>query len=461
MKSKVFLFAAILLFAAGANAQKGIDIGTPYGSGADSIRCLTNLNLFGPEAKAGNYENAYPYWKMAYEECPGSNRNIYLYGVNIINWLIEKETDAAKKDAHFDELMKLYDNRVKYFGNDPTYSKDWIIGKKAEAYNQYKGDNSDYTLMYKWLGDILDEFKEKTDGNAIAYYMFASLKLVVSDIEKYKTQYIEDFIKCSALLDTQIAAAKSANNEKDANNLIIRKSEIEKNFGGSGAADCNVLQSVYAPKVEERKTDLNFLKETMTLLRRIDGCNESDLFLTIAEYVYNITPTAESAMGLGTKAYNNKDYATAEKYYNEAIGMTEDSDIKADLYYYIAAMAYSQSQYQKVKQLCQRSIAEKSNIGKAYFLIAQAYAAGYKNIFPDDPVRTKCVFIAVIDKLEKARQVDPSLSGDVSKQITKYREYLPTNEEIFMHPELDFEKPLVIGGWINETVILPAQKRKN
>ncbi len=53
MKIKVLLIAAACLWTLGAYAQKGVDNGTQFGSGEDGIRCITNISLFVPYAKAG------------------------------------------------------------------------------------------------------------------------------------------------------------------------------------------------------------------------------------------------------------------------------------------------------------------------------------------------------------------------------------------------------------------------
>ena len=49
MKIKVLLLAAgCSMMAFGAYAQKGVDTGTPFGSGEDSVRCITNIARNGP-----------------------------------------------------------------------------------------------------------------------------------------------------------------------------------------------------------------------------------------------------------------------------------------------------------------------------------------------------------------------------------------------------------------------------
>ena len=281
--------------------------------------------------------------------------------------------------------------------------------------------------------------------------MFSSFKLLQGDLDKYKGQYVNDFLNCSAILDAQLAVAQAANIEKDIEGATARKADIEQNFAGSGAADCDILQSIYASKVEENKENLVFLKETMTLLRRL-GCREADVYIAASEYAYKIEPTAESALGLGGKAYNEKEYSTAEKYFNEAIGMTEESELKSDLYVALGAMALQQSQYSKARDYARKCLAEKSDQGKAYIIIAQCYAATAKTIFPDDPVLTKCVYYAVVDKLEKARQIDPVNAKEASRLISTYSQYFPSKEDVFMHPSINAGDSFTIGGWINEVV---------
>lgn len=231
MKMKGILVVAGLWAAvAGANAQKGVDNGTKYGSGEDSIRCLTNISLFVPYAKVNNFQDAYPSWKIAYEECPAATKDIYLYGVRIMNWKIEQEKDATKREALINDLMAVYDKRIQYFGNDPKYGKDWIVGRKTQDYLSLKGDKADIPMVYGWLGQVLDEYKEKTDELAVSQYMFASHKMMEKDEAGHKAKFVQDFLKCSSIFDAQIKAAQAAGNQKLVDNLTAMKAGVEKGF---------------------------------------------------------------------------------------------------------------------------------------------------------------------------------------------------------------------------------------
>jgi hypothetical protein len=85
-------------------------------------------------------------------------------------------------------------------------------------------------------------------------------------------------------------------------------------------------------------------------------------------------------------------------------------------------------------------------------MIAQAYGAGGRNLFPNDAVLSKCIYYAVVEKLERARQLDPTIAADCNNLINQYSKGFPTKEEVFMHPSLEVGGTFTVGGWVNETV---------
>ena len=450
MKIKVLLIAAACSMGAlGAYAQKGVDNGTQFGSGEDSIRCITNISLFVPYAKAGNFKDAYDFWKIVYDECPAATKDIYLHGVKIMAWKIANEKDPAKKAALIDDLMGVYDKRVKYFGDDKRYGKDWIVSRKAQDYIQQMGDKADYNKLYNWLGEIINEYGDNTEALGVSLYMFASYQKMADD-PNHKGQYVEDYLKASKILDTQLQAAQAANNEKEVNNLTTFKTSVNGAFANSGAADCETLQNLYAPKVEESKSDLAALKEIVSLLRRV-RCQEIDAFFAAAAYAYELEPSADAAIGIAKRAVKNKEYDTAVKYFEEAANMETDPTSKAEDYYMIAVINLDQKNYSKAREYAKKAAATNTSYGQPYILIGQMYAATVKNVFPNDGVLARAAYNVAIDQWEKAKQVDESCVEEANKLIGTYRAHLPSTEEIFMHPDLEKGKSFTVGGWIGET----------
>lgn len=453
MKVKVLLTALIFSMGIfGAYAQKGVDNGTQFGSGEDSVRCITALSLYQPYAKSGNYADAIGPWTIAYEECPASHKDIYLYGVRIVGWEIANAKDPAQKDALIDKLMGVYDKRIKYFGDDNRYGKDWILSRKAADYLQYKADDADPQLIYNWTKEAVDEYGENTEPLAVSLYMFSSLRLLANNPD-HKAKYIEDYLKSTAILDAQIVQAKASNNEKALETLTTYKTPIDAGFAGSGAADCETLQNMFADKVEQNSTDMEYLQETLALLKRV-RCTDIDVYIAASRYLHLNNPTAESAVGLGKQAVRDKDYDLAIKYFEEAANLETDDNSKADDYYMIALLMFEQNNYSRARQYANKALEFNPNYGSAYILIGNMYAATAKSVYPNDQVLMKVVYYAAIDKFERARQVDPEVADNANRLISTYRAHLPSTEDIFMHPEVEKGKQFTIGGWINERVTI-------
>lgn len=137
-------------------------------------------------------------------------------------WKIAQEKDPAKKNALIDDLMGVYDKRVKYFGNDRRYGKDWIVARKVQDYLAQTGDNADYNQAYTWLKEIVDEKGADTEALGLSLFSFSSMKKMLND-PNFKEQYIQDYLKVSAGLDAQLKAAQAANNQKEVNALSANR----------------------------------------------------------------------------------------------------------------------------------------------------------------------------------------------------------------------------------------------
>ncbi|MBR5238114.1 MAG: hypothetical protein IKV26_05310 [Paludibacteraceae bacterium] len=99
--------------------------------------CKVNLSLFVWYAKEKNYADAYEPWMKVYTECPSLSKNIYSLGVRILEWKIKQATTQEEFNVTFDQLMKLYDDRIKYFGNDSKKPTPVILEEKVSKYNEY------------------------------------------------------------------------------------------------------------------------------------------------------------------------------------------------------------------------------------------------------------------------------------------------------------------------------------
>ena len=152
MKSgNILLTIALTLGSSSLFAQTGAASGTRFGMGEDSLRCIQNISLYEPYAKQRNYKEALDYWELAFSECPAASKNLYIHGVNIVKWQISQEKDPAKLAALKEKLMNVYDQRIKYFGNDRQYPTERILGNKGVDYVAVYGKDADLDQAYEML----------------------------------------------------------------------------------------------------------------------------------------------------------------------------------------------------------------------------------------------------------------------------------------------------------------------
>ena len=210
------------------------------------------------------------------------------------------------------------------------------------------------------------------------------------------------------------------------------------------------MQAIYAPKIEANKTNLDYLKQVMKVMKML-GCTEAEAYFAASELAHAIEPTAETAIGCGYMYYKKGDFDKCISYFDNAIELEQDPIKKADYNYSAAAVCFSNKQLSKAKQYARKSIELNGENGKPYMLIAQMYASSPN--WSDEAALNKCVFFAVIDKLQKAKSVDPSCAEEADKLIRTYAGYTPKDEDLFF---IGLKKgdAVTIGGWIGETTTI-------
>jgi len=448
MKMLTALFA-LSLSATAVFAQKGVEDGSRFGHGQDSLNCLKNISIYTEYVKTNNFKDAYTSWKAVFDEAPWAQIATYTNGAKILRGLIAAEKDGTKQKEYFDLLMKVHDQRIQYLDKLNTLSKTKttkgdIMGAKAHDYFSMGGkDNNE---AYKMFAEAVAAEKQNLPYYVLMEFVDASARKVKAD-EAHKEQFVQDYIAAAGYATEALNAATKESAKK---NYQVAKDNIDAHFINSGVATCDNLQSIYAPKIEANKTNLDYLKQVMKVMKML-GCTEAEAYFAASELAHAIEPTAETAIGCGYMYYKKGDFDKCISYFNNAIELEQDPIKKADYNYSAAAVCFSNKQLSKAKQYAQSAIKLNGEWGKPYMLIAQMYASSPN--WSDEAALNKCVFFAVIDKLQKAKSVDPSCAEEADKLIRTYAGYTPKDEDLFFIG-LKKGSAVTIGGWIGETTVI-------
>lgn len=96
--------------------------------------------------------------------------------------------------------MGLYDNRIKYFGDDVKMPAAKILGNKANYYLAFNGKNADVDTAYMWLTESVTKLKDDADAKALVQWVNVSQKKFQAD-PNFKADYIANYMKGSEYID--------------------------------------------------------------------------------------------------------------------------------------------------------------------------------------------------------------------------------------------------------------------
>lgn len=410
--------------------------------------CILNTSLFSESVKNKQYADALGPWKQVYENCPNYNKAIYNSGQKIIKWQISEAKTEEERTALKNQLMKLYDDRIKWFGDDPRYPKAYILGLKAVDYCDLFTEDETKATAYPWIKESVTTLGAYSQIPMIDLLADVSNRLYKSDPEKYDEQYVEDYQLATDLL-TQISKDKTNENALAAKQY---KDHIDQIFALSGAANCSKLDELYQPIVAANLDNLETLSKVVMLYKRM-GCTESDVYFAAAEASHKLSPTEGSAVGCAKMCLKKKEYDDAVRYFEQAVELADDDYDKAD-YLFNIALIYSvnASTYSKSRDFARQALKYNSGMGKCYLLIGRLYASSkpYAND-AKGKILNKTVYWVAVDKFQQAKQIDPTCVEEANKLISTYSRHFPSKEERFDLPAEFNSGSFTVGGWIGET----------
>jgi tetratricopeptide (TPR) repeat protein len=427
MKRTVFLASMCILISVAAIAQPG------WNWPEDIDTAKEKNALYTDALKSNQFELAQKSHQWLLENAPDLNKSLYINGAKIYEGLAEKESDPAKKIAHQDKALEMYDLRIKHFGEEGK-----VLNRKALiAYKYHKGNKS----KYKELLDLFEKTfelngKKTLDNNLIGYMdVIRRYKLTKGDITD--EQIIEKYGEISDVIDFKIQQGKNVSK------LEKYQETIDSMLTQIVTVDCEFVEKNLGPKMKE-SGDLKIAKKVFQLM--LTGkCTDSPLFLESATILFEKEPEYGLAKVIALKYSSAGDHETAHTYYDKAIEYADDNLKKAEIHMSKAQLYSSQGKKAAARAEARKALAIDPSMKDAYVMIGDLYMQSYQECRKGvSKVDDRLVFIAAYNQYAKA--------GNSSRMNTA-KEQFPSIEEIF---ELGLKEGEVMncGCWINESVKL-------
>lgn len=425
------------------NPKYGVD-------SASRMECVKNISLYSEFYKQKNYKDALRPWRHVFYNCPKASKNTYVRGAKMYKTLASRETNAAARKAMVDTLMMVYDARIEHYGEEGKV----LSYKGSDLYTFYK--DTEIQQVADLLKKSLELSAGKSKSAVVTTYMQAVVALFKAEeieglgvIEAY-TLAVETLE--AGLVYNKALVAKGGKyakvGQKELDNVVTSLSNVDALFSESGAADCDALADIFAPKYEENADNVEWLKKITKLLNNYD-CTDKEIFAKSAEQLNKLEPSAEAAHNLARLFLKKQDYAKAIGYYEEATKLQEDSVTKALYYYEWSTLAMAQENYTQVRSLSNQAVKYNPADGRPYLMIGKAYASAKG--CGKESVEHNAVFWAAVDQFAKAKRVDSSLATQAGELIETYSKYFPNFEEWFMAIGTKEGDKYTVGCWINTT----------
>ena len=136
---------------------------------------------------------------------------------------------------------------------------------------------------------------------------------------------------------------------------------------------------------------------------------------------------------------------------NEANKLETVDSLKARNYYKLAYFSNELGRKSEARTHALKSVSLKADYGTPYILIATMYASsGCSQLTSPEGTLNNIAYWPAIDKLAKAKSVDPSVADAANKLIGRYSGGLPNAEQAFMIG-VTKGRTVTVGCWINET----------
>lgn len=440
---KVFLSIAVLLLA-GFSSISSAQSGDKFGNNKEA--CGRNYTIYHELYKNKNYTEAIPFWQNTIEICPELSLSLWKNGEKMYKSKIQDTPESQKREILIDSLLWIYDQRILFFGDNPKAGTGYVLGKKGLALAKFR--KTEAHQAYNFLSESLKIEGDNSKPDAVLTLMKISRHLYSERILGSE-EVLNDFEACMIIIEK--ALTKNPNNKT----FQLVKESVEMNFTKSGAADCDVLISIYLKQFKENQNNAEWLSKTARQLR-ITGCTDNEFFMGLSLARFELDPGAEDAHVLGQKYIKSGNYPEAVSFLIKSIDLGIKDNEKAQIYYELAYIHFSHmTEYEKARNYARNAIEIRPDWGEPYLLIGRIYIDARSSAFPDKFDQTTVIW-AAIDQFTKAKAVDPKVRDKAEGLIKSYSVLLPPTETLFYYA-LKKGDDYLVKSWLNEKTTVKAR----
>lgn len=405
--------------------------------GDERGRMLSTFNEF---YKADLYDEAVESFWTIFHEYPDASEKFYVDGVNLYRYFIGKADEGQARYDLVDTLMLIYDQRMSSFGGEGN-----ILGRKGIDLLRYRGNDEEQVLAaYGMLKESVEIEGVKSRDVVLLNYITAGLLLQSSE-SLDKNQVMEDYFLVMGLMDQQEGSSSSRDRTRASIEDMVQK---------EGILTCEGLNTYFGPQFEQNSGDRELLEKIINTYASAE-CNESALYISASEKLFEIDPGSESAHNLAMLFIGRNDLDKATNYLQLAVSDgTLSTETRAEWFYELSIISLARGEHCEAISFAKEAKAYNPNYGKAYMALGDSYIASRKQLGDDFQQRT--AYWAAADMYQAATRMDPSLAQESSEKLDICKAQYPDKEDIFFQ-DLKVGGSFFVGGCIQENTSIRSR----
>ena len=406
---------------------------------AQQKQCDDNLAEIKKLVTDSELDQAYAKYIALDKKCI-STEDIFYH--NMEHVLITKTKGAVndlEKQAFLDQLLELYTTHDYILPKNKSSNKV----RKAMALSVNRPEKQDE--IYKLLDEAFAKDRENF-VNPEALYIYYDMLFKKATADKNTTDYSALINKRDEVLAQMQFAKASSKNERPFN---IAARAIKKLT--ATVLDCDKTVAHYNSIFDDRKLNKTWLSNTAAALED-NNCTADSLFIKVAQTWYDLEVTEQSTSNLAMAQMRNNNQKESIKLYEAAANLATTAEAKGS-YYYIVARQLMAVDKLRVIEFTNKAITADPTMGKAYLIMADAYA-GMKDC-GKSAFENKLVYYLAAEAAAKAGVAQPSLKKIADKKVEQYLKSAPTSSEIKQSKMGG--KTIALGCGLKQKVSIPKK----
>lgn len=410
--------------------------------------------LYQDQMRFKRFEAARDIWKYAFEMAPGANGKITRHfsdGVSIYSELAKASTDSLLRLKYVDTIRIINAKLEECFGVDGTQ-----MSRRAFDYYYNLGDLIPEEEQFETFTRAIEMNKEKM----VYFTVNPFTKLLFDRVLDRKISF-EEGRRYAAIIQNSIKYGKENCKGQECEGWDVvsdyAPDRLEALEGVDEFYDCSYYADKYYALYQMYPDSCDLISTAYARMIR-GACDANDPRLVEVKAAKDtkcfVPPPPPGTLKQAFEAYTNGDYKDAVLLFDQFVSETDDDEKKAKYLLLIAKIYYGDiKNFPQARKYAYDAAKYKSGWGEPYMLIGKLYASSGPLCGPGRGFDSQIVTWPAIDMFAKAKSIDPAVASEANTFISRYAQYMPSKEDIFLR-NLKAGNSFYVGCWIQENTTI-------